>query len=497
MRLQQSILSRLRNDWHFLLLIIFFVTHGYAEFTGLIPLADLAMMLLALVAIGLVLFWLSRRIFKDVRKAALFTTCFMAIFLFFGAFQDFLGRYQTTAALAQLKIFFPLSLVCLAAAFIFLKKSSRKFARLNIFLNALLAMYIIVDVGVIGFRLLSPGTPDDEDLAQHGLSLSACDTCARPPVYFIVMDEYAGAESLKGHFNYDNSGFEDQLSSQGFRVNKSTTSNYVFTIYSIASTLGMDYIPDLGEQSMTNHFGYRKASAVIADNVTMRFFRGMGYRINNHSYFKMHGAPVLYKSDYLPAELDLITDKTMYSRVANNLVRYLARKFNVAAFKERRDFFEYDKNEAMMSEALQNAYKKNAQPSFTYMHLMMPHQPYRYDSLGAPVTPFWERKSYTRADEDNAYLQYLMYTNRRVGIFISELMQATSGQAIIILMSDHGYRRSQRQPDWPYHTLNAVYLPRRNYNAWYDGMSNVNQFRALLNAEFNQRLPMLKDSLVR
>ncbi|HEY1023449.1 MAG TPA: hypothetical protein VGE06_14110, partial [Flavisolibacter sp.] len=45
-----------------------------------------------------------------------------------------------------------------------------------------------------------------------------------------------------------------------------------------------------------------------------------------------------------------------------------------------------------------------------------------------------------------------------------------------------------------YRNMNAVLLPNGNYQPFYNGISGVNQFRALLNAAFGQKLPMLKDS---
>ena len=37
-------------------------------------------------------------------------------------------------------------------------------------------------------------------------------------------------------------------------------------------------------------------------------------------------------------------------------------------------------------------------------------------------------------------------------------------------------------------------MPDGNNSGFYDGMSNVNQFRVLLNSQFKQKLPLLKDS---
>lgn len=490
---RRSILQFFENDWHFLLLIIFFITHGYAENKNLVPVGQLLLLMMVLAAGSLLMFWICKRIFRNKHKAALFVSFFLIVFLFFGAFQDFLGQFRVTSTLALLKVFFPVSLVVILLAFIFLKRTKRKLLRLRTFLNVLLVIYILIDV----ITLLLPAQKSNSSLAAHGLSI--CDSCAKPSIYFILLDEYSGSDALKTLFNYDNTRFEEFLQQQQFKVNHHTSSNYVFTVFSVASTLNMQYLQDLGKQSDQNHFGYRKATMHIGDNIVTQFLQQQGYRINNFSYFPLPGAPAIFKSDYLPGKISLITHKTMYSRVVKELVLVLASRYSIHYFQEKYDAFYINNNEAIMQQALEEAQQRNATPSFNYLHLMLPHYPFAYDSLGQRITPFWKRKSFTLQDLEGAYLQYTVYTNKRLQKFIAELQQRTAGKAIIVLLSDHGYRTYRPNMDrtLPYKTINAVYLPQQNYGAWYDSMTNVNQFRALLNTSFGQKLPMLKDSIVK
>lgn len=481
---KRSILNFFKDDWHFLLLIIFFITHGYAENVRLVPVVELVLLLLAMAVGGWILFWLGIKIFKSRERAAIFLSFFLMVFLFFGAFQDFFGDYKLTSAIAQLKIFFPACLALVLLVFILLKRSKSNFLKLRIFLNVLLVLYIAIDILTIGVKLVTPNKP------KPIAGITICDTCAKPSIYFILMDEYSGTDALRSYFKYDNTPFEHFLETEGFKVNRHAVSNYVFTVFSVASTLNMEYLKGLGVQSAQNHYGYRKATAHIGDNLFTKFLRQQGYRINNFSYFPLPGAPAEFKSDYLPDKLSLITSKTMYSRVIKELMQVLASRYSISYFQEKYDAFYINNNEAIMRRALEQPADA---PSFNYLHLMMPHYPFAYDSTGNRITPFWKRKSFTLKDVDEAYLQYLVYTNKRMEKFIAELKQRTGGNAIIILLSDHGYRGQNVNH---YQVFNAVYLPGKNYGAWYDGMSNVNEFRALLNTTFRQRLPMLKDSLV-
>jgi hypothetical protein len=77
------------------------------------------------------------------------------------------------------------------------------------------------------------------------------------------------------------------------------------------------------------------------------------------------------------------------------------------------------------------------------------------------------------------------------------LQQETDGKAVILLMSDHGYQESViKSEKLPFYNLNAIYLPQKNYEGWYNGISNVNQFRVLFNTLFHAQIPLLTDSVV-
>ncbi|HYE55818.1 MAG TPA: sulfatase-like hydrolase/transferase [Chitinophagaceae bacterium] len=490
MPVKHSITRYLHNDWHFLLLIIFFITHGYAEFTGMVPVADLLLLMLGLMVFALAAWWLVKWMYRNKQNAALFMLWFLVIVLFFGAFQDFLGQFHTVSFIAQLRVLVPASLVLVLIIFFYLQRRRQGPSRRFIFfVNSLLAIYILIDIFIIA---LSSSAKDEVDLSKHGLNVAAAANAAKPSVYYIVLDEYAGSVALKEYFNYDNTPFETFLEQEGFRVNRQSVSNYLLTVFSMASTLKMNYVPELGEPSVNNHFGYRKANAIIGDNPTVHFFGQLGYRINNYSYFRLPEAAPVFTSNYLPRETALITYKTMYARVAEHLERVAATQLRIPYFREKTEKFYVRNNEAMIDSTL-SASRHDTGASFTYVHLMMPHDPIVFDSTGKAIVPLWKRGRVGMKEKEAAYLQYLVYTNKRMQVFIAQLKQHTRGQAIIMLTSDHGLRTLRGH--LPFQVMNAVYVPGNNYQAWYDGISNVNQFRALLNNSFHQRLPMLKDSL--
>lgn len=490
-----SLKKFLTADWCFAGVIVFFIVHGYSENQFLVPLTQLLLLLGGLLFAGCVLYLLFRRIFRNGRKATLFTAFLFAIVLFFGVVQDFLSQFRFLSVITRLTILVPLSILLIIAFFIWLKRTSLSFNRTIFFLDTLLLLYVVVDLGLITYRFISPPKEYDRHLAQHGLQV--CDSCDKPSVYFILLDSYYGAEGLKASFDYDNSRFESFLKQKNFLVSQSTHSNYYYTIYSMASLLNMDYLPGIGAPVIRNHYGYNRATGEIRNNLVCRYFSSLGYRINNFSLFDVPGVPAGYHSGLLPDKIQLITHQTLYYRIKKYLPPFLVRIGWVKQLPREIEDEYIRNNEEMMAKTLAESRAENAGPTFTYLHLMMPHGPLVYDSAGSRTNVLLHWSTLSKDTLAKMFLQYQVYTNNRMKTFIEQLQSQTKGEAVIILMSDHGYQPAyEKEKKLAYYNLNAVYLPSRHYEGWYTGVSNVNQFRILFNTLFGQRLPLLKDSIV-
>ena len=127
----------------------------------------------------------------------------------------------------------------------------------------------------------------------------------------------------------------------------------------------------------------------------------------------------------------------------------------------------------------------------------MPHSPYLFDSLGRLNRYNYYDQSFNgvlpRERLKHDYLQYLVYSNTVFSGLVDEIMEKTQRKAIVIIMSDHGFRTLKNSS---FRNFNAVYLPSGNYSQYYDSVSNVNQFRIIFNSLSDQKLPLLKDSMV-
>jgi phosphoglycerol transferase MdoB-like AlkP superfamily enzyme len=126
----------------------------------------------------------------------------------------------------------------------------------------------------------------------------------------------------------------------------------------------------------------------------------------------------------------------------------------------------------------------------------MPHNPYYYDKDGKELKYELLRKIYDSTE--TRYISYLQYCNKVFLQLIDDIKSNSPEPPIIILMSDHGFKgyNNYEHVQTYFSNFNSIYLPDSNYQTFYKGISNVNQFRVLLNSQFNQQLPLLKDSTI-
>src|SRR4030095_16478302 len=125
----------------------------------------------------------------------------------------------------------------------------------------------------------------------------------------------------------------------------------------------------------------------------------------------------------------------------------------------------------------------------------MPHYPYLFDRNGHQLS-FEESQQDGRKD---LYLEYLQYCNKKCLALIDSILKKDGTGPIIIFMSDHGFTKydpSAIDPSYNFDNMINVYFADQNYSEFPDTLSNVNLFRFILNKQFKQRLPLLKDSTI-
>jgi hypothetical protein len=468
------------------LLPVFFVLHGFIGNYNSIPVIDALLLtglyiLSALVIAGIC--WLFSR---DLIKAGLIAFLIMAYQFFFGSIQDLVTNYFPGSLILRYRFILPASLLVFFLVIIWLKRRKKPLLNLAFYLNMVLLVIILADIGWLITKMAGFGknkTPAEE--------FSICDTCRKPDIFFIITDQYSGETALKKIFNFDNTQFENKLQLRGFHIAKKSSSNYNLTPFSIASTLNMDYLTlKNGHQ---NYEGIIYSYEMIRNSRVLKFLMADNYRFYNCSIFDFEGQPAHKYAAFLHYGTNLITSQTFTTRLLKDFHSDILKgKFGTKA--QKGIAYEYlHFNDNILNLTRNIAAQQIPAPKFVYTHLMMPHYPYYFDSKGNPLP--LEKLSGIRKVTANDYIEYLKYTNGKLLELVDDILATSPAPPVIILLGDHGFQ-IKTDHTYDFMNLNAVYFPDRNYSGFYDSITNVNQFRVVLNTFSGQHFPLLKDSTI-
>jgi hypothetical protein len=476
----------LQKPFFLVLLPAFFFIHVLNENFNPVLIKDAVKLILFYSVISLFLTGIAWLYFRDLLKAALFAFSCLAVDFFFGPVQDLLQKSIPGSFFLRYSFILPFLFVLLILLIVYLKRSRLHFQRTTRYLNLLLLLLLFLDAGMLIANCLKNKPLQVSPMSGSWIS---CDSCSKPDVYLIIADEYAGRKELEDLFSFNNQGFENELQQRGFHIVQDPMANYNATVYSMASLLNMDYLHHL-QNTRVNYRDMLTCSGLINHNNLVGFFKTNGYKIYNYSFFDLDGQERPVKNFFYPSNTALLSFQTLTSRLNRTLGYHLFSDNKVERIRRNDMYSNATIDRLTRSQVLQ---KKNS-PAFVYTHLNLPHHGYFYDSNGI-MTPVAALTDEFTMDK-NAYISYLKYSNRKLLELIDHIKKNTAAPPVIILMSDHGFRQLPGGTGQRYYfmNLNAVYLPGGNYTGFYDGMSNVNQFRVILNSQFHQKLPLLKDS---
>ncbi len=377
--------------------------------------------------------------------------------------------------------------------FVLIYRWKSTFGKAVIYMNTVLLLFIASELIFLFLGSITGKKNQPGQFVQH-----TAQTVNRsmPAVYLVLLDEYSGAETLERHGFY-NGHFLNHLKSMGFKVVKNASSNYAQTAPSTASLLNGIYVRFQKNRWLRGNEKYSTALKAIHNNAAISTFQKLGYKIENFSPFRMAGTNTHYTNRFVPADEALLLSRTIFDDFIDLLPLFVARRFGNKKLVQHLIQKKADYNLAVIEHVLSLSAQKTDTPAFFYIHLMMPHAPFAKDSSGNVNVEFFMKKNINQQDKNNAYLQYLRYTNTVISNFIYKLKQNTKGEAVILLMSDHGSRDLAMglTKNANYNALNCVYFPGSDSLKWYDGMSHVNQLRILFSGITGESIPLLKDSI--
>ena len=451
----------------------------------------------------------TRYILKNKTKSAFIVSLFVILSLNFGHFKNWLTSYETLFDVVDILVFAIYAILIIGGTF-YLIKTKRKLDNATIITNSIAIVFVVMILVNIGTYSFEKSFYDETNNLAPNLSLSVSEKSGSPDVYLIILDAYANQFVLQKFFDYDNQEFIDALIEQEFFVpNKYTNSNYPSTEFTITSILNMDYLYNLVPSGISEEYKLELINKLSNNNLVMQNFKAMGYmnigldsgwpgaRVvdiadENLCDNTREDARIFYnlKQNSVVPSIDLVFSNSLDSQpTQNNLITL--NQVDVDHQKRQKILCNFSE--------LPKIHKKFEEPVFVHWHIPAPHTPWVFDSNGDPPL---QRSSIMKdvKKRQMAYIGEMEFINKKVIENTKKLISESDNEPIIIILSDHGTRVSDRENTEDekniirYGNLMAFYLPYDVEQLVYE-TTPVNTFRLIFNSYFNGNYEILEDKV--
>jgi len=469
---------------HPILFALFPLIFIFGNNTGFISTNDLFVpIILILGIVGLI--WLILKItVKRSAKTSLSLSLGLIIFFFYGhfhnLFSDLSGEYIRNLFLI------PVFLLIFSVLILVLYRSNSDLKNITKIINAVAITIIVMSSANIAMGLSLDPTVQEFSDYDSNLQLDSTEF-GTPDVYYIILDAYAGHESLMKYYDFDNSNFLNELKKRGFTIIDNSRSNYGWSYLSLASSLNMvhhNFDRDLGSKN------YDLAYDMISKNQVGINFNKLGYETIN---FNSGWGPTRDFKDFdmtLCKKTKLSDSQVIISILDNSIIQPIYSKFLVD-----------DKRERILCqfEELGKINEITKKPVFVFNHFMIPHKPFIFGSSGESLNPVSLEPGQVETSFRNYdYIGQLEFTNKQILKSIDEILLNSEIDPIIIIQSDHGSEfpdsaTRENKIREKMANFNSYRLPNGGQEILYDEITSVNSFRVIFNYYFNGDYDLLDD----
>lgn len=303
----------------------------------------------------------------------------------------------------------------------------------------------------------------------------------RPNIYYLVTDEYARQDQMLHITGYDNSEFNAWLEQQGFKVSKSSWTNYPVTFLSLASSLGMSYPYTDGEAVPSRQPAHR---IIGGDNPVVK-------RLRKNGYYYFHAPAVVWNGSRCSGREDACLRKPV--GINNEVISNMLRMSPLMKVVQK-----YTKNGiyvATLEHMLEHLDKvKENTPYFVFFHSLPPHPPHIFHPdcslkmaddmrLMDTITPG------ELGETTESYIDNVRCVNKQLHSTIAYINKEDP-EAIVVIHADHGTgfktdwkldprRWTKEQLTERFAIQMAMRLPDKCQNLSYEGISPINIFEAV------------------
>ena len=447
-----------------------------------VPINDIFFPILISISITFVLWIILRKIFDGV-KGANILSLFLLLFVTYGNLRMIL--YDTGDANLQLfssnsilgLIFLSIGIL----GFIFFRRTQEN-KKINSIFNVIAITIILILIMNVGIFFIDNQIDSSQEYFKN-IPLIEKNLQEKPDVFVFILDEFAGKNQLMMDFNYDLNSFNQSLNEREFEIPKTSLSNYPNTALSMPSLLNMDYLEfltfDLDEKSKD----MRIPLQLRDQNNVMKIFK-----INGYDTVSFYGG-LDATGDTLIVNEKLCSFGTINTDLRKNFVlTYLPLSYFNDIFLAN---FQHEKLQCVFS-YIENYKTNKSQPIYHHIHIRLPHHPFIYDSEGN----FLPYK--IKSDDKDAYLQQLMFTEKKL-LELVDIIQKESSDSVIMIISDHGYRAdiNWKEPSNDdlirgFNVVTSFHFPGKEFTID-EKISLVNVYRIFFNEYFDYEFPILAD----
>jgi hypothetical protein len=416
---------------------------------------------------------------------------FLLGFIFFGDNLQEVVVFTIPSLQAHARIVYFVVIFIVLLFILVLKTYKKQLFSLNLYLNCLLFGFCMVElVGIMQHNYHTKQfTKIDEKMLSDNSRLISLDSL--PNIYFILIDGYTNAKSLKKVWNYDNQPFLDSMKNHAYHNIKNAKSNYYFTKRSLAGILNGQY---LSEYFKEKHLEF--CSQAINNSSLGQFLEQNGYQTTTISPFMFNRKVDNLYSNHWTLEISIdfkhlylyYIDKTVFKSILKLLLN------------DRNHIVAIERHKNMSLRALKEfkaAIKMSAKkPKLVYLHLFITHNPFIFTEKGELRTDFSTENSIEKYKK--LYLDQIKYLNIVLLDLVKTIKKDSNRPAIVLLTGDHGARfwTGKEGLEESYSTTTLFSFPNKKYETLYDSMSSVNLFRAVINNALNKKLIYLPDTVV-
>ncbi len=441
------------------------------------------------------------RILNNWKKAGLLTSFLLILFFSYGHLYQFLEQTPIAGInLGRHRYLLPAFAIIFVTGLWGIFRRANHRTDLTLVLNLLTILLVIFPLIQIGAFFLRQAAPSRGArlISEESSAPVLQNPAEAPDIYYIILDAYTRADALQTDFDFDNSGFLNDLQALGFYVADCSRSNYGFTQASLTSTLNLDYLTTIQESLAANgtsddlwdllkHSVVRSQLEEIGYQ-TVAFETGYEWsRISDAAFYLETTTDPLTRRGINPFEA-LLIKTTLTLALTNSQTKALGSSIESVNYP----YSDHINRQRFILNQLKEI-PNFPETKFVFVHILIPHNPFVFAPDGSLLTDpgfFGGKRSGATNDAYRTlgYTYQVQFINTQILEIVRSIIDQSSTPPVIILQGDHGLRADNRLK-----ILNAYYLAGENNPHLYPAISPVNTFRLIFNQFYGSEYDLLPD----